>query len=157
MAKRIIVSQIGARHRYVIPRVLDESGLLYRLYTDSSACSVLGRFASLLKKLHINSKGLSRLLSRRIDVSKDRIYSSDALYAKTIINKICCRDDIVSQMMVYDGLSHKCIHWGLGEADCVYGMYFENFSFLKYASLSQSDQHRRIILCHFFFWSVFKS
>ncbi len=133
MANKIIVSQIGARHRYVIPRVLDKSGLLYRLYTDSSTYSFLGRCASLLKKLHIISKSLSRLLGRRIAVSKDKVYSSDLLFVKSIINKLCFRSNIETQMMVYDGMSQKCIRWGVGEADCVYGMYFENFSFLKYA------------------------
>ena len=133
MAQRIIVSQIGARHRYVIPRVLEKSGLLYRLYTDSSTYSVLGRIASQLKRLNVRSKGLSRLCGRRIDVSKDRVYSSDALFVKTIINKVCCKGAIETQMMVYDGLSKTCIRWGVGDADCVYGMYFENFSFLKYA------------------------
>lgn len=133
MAKKIIVSQVGARHRYVIPQVLEKSGLLYRLYTDSSTYSVLGHCASLLKKLHVNSKGLSRLLGRRIALPKNKVYSSDALFAKTIINKICRKDAIETQMMVYDGLSKTCIRWGVGDADCVYGMYFENFSFLKYA------------------------
>lgn len=133
MAQRIIVSQIGARHRYVIPRVLEKSGLLYRFYTDSSTFSVLGRIASFLKKLKVNSKGLSRLCGRRIPVSKERVYSSDALFVKTLINKFRHKGILESQMLVYDGLSKTCIRWGVGEADCVYGMYFENFSFLKYA------------------------
>lgn len=133
MAKKIIVSQIGARHRYVIPRVLEKSRLLYRLYTDSSTYSALGRLALLLEKLHINSKGLSRLLGRRIAVSKEKVYSSDVLFVKSLFNKLLRRDYIETKMMVYDGLSKKCIRWGVGEADCVYGMYFENFSFLKYA------------------------
>jgi glycosyltransferase involved in cell wall biosynthesis len=133
MANKIIVSQIGARHRYVIPRVLEKSGLLYRFYTDSSTFSVLGCIASLFKKLKINSKGLSRLCGRQIGVSKDKVFSSDALFVKTLINTICHKDIIETSMQVYDGLSKTCIRWGVGDADCVYGMYFENFSFLKYA------------------------
>ena len=133
MANKIIVSQIGARHRYVIPRALEKSGLLYRFYTDSSTFSVLGRIASLMKKLNFNSNGLSRLCGRQIAVSKDKVFSSDALFLKTLINKFRHKGLVKTQMIVYDGLSKACIRWGVGAADCVYGMYFENFSFLKYA------------------------
>lgn len=133
MANNVIVSQIGARHRYLIPRVLNNSGLLYRFYTDSSTFSVLGSIASLMERLNFRSKGLSRLCGRRIPVPKGKVYSSDLLLVKTLINKFLRKKNIDSQMMIYDGLSRKCIHWGVGSADCVYGMYFENFSFLQYA------------------------
>ena len=50
MANKIIVCQTGARHRYLIPQVLEQSGMLYRLYTDTTAYSSLGKFASFLNK-----------------------------------------------------------------------------------------------------------
>ncbi len=35
MAKNIIVSQIGARHRYTIPKTFYENNILKALFTDS--------------------------------------------------------------------------------------------------------------------------
>jgi hypothetical protein len=36
-------------------------------------------------------------------------------------------------LLTFTGISKKSIRWGVGDADCVYAMYFENIDFLRYA------------------------
>lgn len=45
MVKHIIVSQIGSRHRYAIPQVLHEAGMLEALFTDSHSGTTNGQWA----------------------------------------------------------------------------------------------------------------
>ena len=133
MADKIIVSQIGARHRYAIPRALEKQGLLYRLYTDSTSSSFLGRIAGFLSKCGFLSSSINRLCNRTPKVSETKLYSSDKLFIKSFLYKLLHKDSLQRQLLVFDGLSDRCIKWGVSEADCVYGMYFENFKFLQYA------------------------
>lgn len=133
MANRIIVTQIGARHRYVIPRVLERCGLLSRFYTDSTNMSLLGRCASFLWSCGFRFAPFARLRGRGPNIPKGKLYTSDILFFKSVFKRLFSKDTIETQLLVFDGLSNQCIKWGVGNADCVYGMYFENFRFLAFA------------------------
>lgn len=133
MAKSIIVSQIGARHRYLIPQLLDNHKILYRLYTDSNVNSFLGKVAQCLLYLGVSSRMMSRLVNRKPSISSKKIFSSDRILYQSILYRLCHKSKYDQMLLVYDGCSKNCIQWGVDGADCVYGMYFENFEFLKYA------------------------
>lgn len=133
MSKKIIVCQVGSRHRYLIPKVLEKNNLLYRLYTDTTSYSKLGRVASILECIGINSKSLKRLSARKPSIPRDKIFSSDILYYKKRYLKLKVKDSLAIRFVHYNGLEKKFISWGVGNADCVYSMYIENFEFLKYA------------------------
>ena len=135
MANKIILCQTGARHRYLIPKVLEDGGLLYRLYTDSTAYSILGKIASFVSK-HWKCPLVIQRISKRIPpIPKEKIYSTDVLFFKEQILKLCKGDSLKLRYTHYNGFEKKCISWGIGEADCVYSMYIENFEFLKFAKV----------------------
>lgn len=75
MANKIILCQTGARHRYLIPKVLEDDGLLYRLYTDSTAYSLLGRIASFINKSWKCPLVIQRLSKRIPPIAKEKLYS----------------------------------------------------------------------------------
>lgn len=73
---KVLVCQHGARHRYAIPRMLEEAGMLAALYIDSSEFSLLGRLARFLGDWA--PKRVRRLAGRRIEgINSKRIVSID--------------------------------------------------------------------------------
>ena len=135
MAKKIIVTQVGSRHRYLIPQILENTGILYRLYTDSTRFSFIGKLSSILKVLGFKSSPLTRLYKREPDISRKRLYSSDSLFYKKQLYKILRRSLYDQMLLTFTGISQDSIKWGVGEADCVYAMYFENIDFVRFAKL----------------------
>ena len=61
MAKNIIVSQIGARHRYTIPKTFYENNILKALFTDSYRYTFLGKLSYLFIRLGIKKTIFKRL------------------------------------------------------------------------------------------------
>ena len=63
---RFIVAQIGARHAYAVPEVLDRAGLLERFYTD--ICGDLGWGRQIARARYVPGlrSSLSRLAGRRL-------------------------------------------------------------------------------------------
>ena len=82
--KKIIVSQIGSRHRYMIPQIFESKGMLACLYTDSYHNSLIGLIFKLLSKLNISNKESKRLLNRRPGFSDKLIYANDFLQIKLL-------------------------------------------------------------------------
>jgi glycosyltransferase involved in cell wall biosynthesis len=121
--KKVLVCQRGARHRYAIPRLFEESGMLSALYTDSSAYSPLGRIAGLLGRVGIGPDKLRALASRVPGgIPASKIYSTDQLLFSW------SRSDLLERE-----LSARFKHWGLQDSDVVYSMYGEEFEFVEWA------------------------
>lgn len=133
MARKIIVTQVGARHRYLIPQILEKNNVLYRLYTDSTRYSMIGMIAHFINKVGLSTASSKRLIKREPNVSRSRLYTSDSLFLKKIKYKLLGRSTYDTMLLTYTGISQDSIKWGVGEADCVYAMYFENIDFLRYA------------------------
>lgn len=133
MANKIIVCQTGSRHRYLIPQVLESSNMLYRLYTDTTAYSLCGRLNKNLDRFQKMPKIVHRLAKRVPPIQENKIFTTDALLIKKMLLGLFHKDSLKLRYLHYNGFVKKCISWGVGEADCVYSMYFENFDFLKYA------------------------
>lgn len=133
MANKIIVCQTGSRHRYLIPKVLESSGMLYRLYTDTTAYSFLGRVNTFFNKFPKMPAIVGRLAKRIPPITQNKIFTTDVLFFKKKYWGLFYKDSLKLRYLHYNGFVKKCISWGVGEADCVYNMYFENFEFLKYA------------------------
>ncbi len=133
MADRIIVCQIGARHRYLIPQILYRSGMLYKLYTDSTNKSLLGRIASSLSKFGVRPAPIQRLVRRTPNLPNAILNTTDVLTYKQWAMCIVGKPKYDLMELPYRGIANKCQQWGVEGADCVYGMYFENFEFLKFA------------------------
>ncbi|MBO5061266.1 MAG: glycosyltransferase family 4 protein [Prevotella sp.] len=134
MANKIIVCQTGSRHRYLIPQVLERNGMLHRLYTDTTAESFIGKCARLLSVLKINNSTLTRLCKRKPYLLKEKTYTTDILFLRKRVARIIKRGDSLKKRYIhYTGFVDKCIKWGVGDADCIYNMYIENYDFLVYA------------------------
>jgi hypothetical protein len=131
---KIVVCQHGARHRYAIPRMLAEMGLLAALYTDSSAYSPLGKISSALS--YIAPASVKRL-SKRIPngVPREKVFSSDLSVlielGQGLLGKRPLGMDLSHQR--HKILSAKMKKWGLGGAHVVYTMLQEGSMFVEYA------------------------
>ncbi len=133
MAKKIIVCQTGSRHRYLIPQVLESAGMLHRLYTDSTVFSLLGKMNKVLCRFCKMPAPFVRLGKRNPLVPKNKIFTTDILFLKETLLSLFKKDSLRLRYVQFGGFQKKCISWGIGDADCVYNMYIENFDFLKYA------------------------
>lgn len=119
MGSRVLVCQRGARHRYAIPMLLEESGMLAALYTDSCAYSPAGRVSALLAGAGMRLQGASALANRKPGgVPRNKVFASDP----AILNRVGG-----------SGQSRRYIRWGLQGADVVYSMYGEEVGFLEWA------------------------
>ena len=133
MANRIIVTQVGSRHRYLIPQILEDNDKLYRFYTDSTRYSFIGKIAFMLKNIGFKTPSLIRLCKRNPNISRDRLYSSDSLFYKKLWYKFLRRSSYDQMLLTFTGIAQDSIRHGVGDADCVYAMYFENIDFVRYA------------------------
>lgn len=134
MSSKIIVCQTGSRHRYLIPRVLENKGLLYRLYTDSTRYSLLGRLASFLLRHGVRASLLKKLDARDPSLQDmGKLRTTDIYFIKDKLLSFLPRDGYRRIRLLYHGFENKCVRWGLGESDCIYSMYFENMKFLRLA------------------------
>ncbi|MDD2540717.1 MAG: glycosyltransferase family 4 protein [Desulfuromonadaceae bacterium] len=136
MRPSILVCQHGARHRYAVPRMLEEAGVLAALYTDSSSTSFLGHVSMLLGVTAPLS--VRRLTSRKINrVPADKVFSSDKQYLRELFQKVTGQSPTGINLyhQRHRILSKKMITWGLQGADAVYSMYHENLDFIRWAKL----------------------
>lgn len=131
MAKHIIVTQIGARHRYLIPRILYEHGLLCALFTDSCKYSIMGKMAYLFLKMGTKRTIFERLANRVPFIPSKFVVASDYLSIKRFIHYKS--KPLLQYETIYQSLSKVFIKKDISYADCIYNMYFENIDFLKYA------------------------
>lgn len=124
----VIVTQLGARHNYAIPRMLYRAGHLEALYTDSCANRGVGRTLDYIVPGQIRRGRVAQLLQRRVvGVPSDRIFVTDfPLWSKAArLNR-----RTVSR---HDHLSEAAIRWGLRGATLVYSMFGEGLEFLRVA------------------------
>lgn len=133
---KVIVSQYGARRRYLIPQILDARGVLCKLYTDSNVDSALGRFAKLLSRVFGNRQQLTKLINRNPQISKSKIFSDDSLQIKILSKKILKRPNKEIMDLIFEGSAKAFIREGVGDADWLYTMFIENIDFTKFAKKS---------------------
>ncbi|MCF2447050.1 glycosyltransferase family 4 protein [Dyadobacter sp. CY345] len=127
---KIIVSQLNARHRYIIPIILDKNDLLERLYTNTCKYSFLGTLSSLFIRMGIKIPILFRLSNRDPKIDKSKVYSSDYPLLRSLVSKK--NDDLLQNEIMYQSLNETFSKNGLGSADCLYTMFFENLKFAEF-------------------------
>lgn len=129
---KVLVCQHGARHRYAVPRMFEEAGMLTALYTDSSAHSFLGKCAG-----RLGSKAPSvirRLANRKISgIPVERIFSSDICMLDELGRRYAPSSGMDFSRRQQQRLSHKMMRWGLRGADVVYTMQDEDLDFVRWA------------------------
>ncbi len=128
---RVIVCQHGSRHRYMIPRLFNDAGVLEALYTDSCSQSPWGRFFTRYPWIFKNSQVITRLRNRITGLPDDKVLASDCRLIQEFLRR-CLHRPVNYDKFWYSMLSEKMIKWGVGSADWVYNMYSENLDFLRY-------------------------
>lgn len=131
---QVLVCQHGARHRYAIPRMLEEAGMLAKLYTDSSSASLMGHVSSVLGSAAPVS--MRNLTGRRINgVPAGKVFSTDKQYVREAFQKITgsLPMGIYLYRQRHQILSAEMISRGLCGAEIVYSMYHENLDFIRWA------------------------
>ncbi len=119
---RILVCQRGARHRYAIPRLLEESGMLAALYTDSSILSPAGRLAGGLVRAGMAHPRARALTSRVPEgIPPEKVFSSDRLLGMALLGREGRAD-----------LADTYRRWGAQDAEVVYSMHGEEPAFLEW-------------------------
>lgn len=120
---RVLVCQHGSRHRYAIPRMMEEAGMLAALYTDSCALSPLGKISRGMINLGVRNKQVVALAARHpYGIPEQKVFSSDRLFWSSF-TKGHISPDLVPDFK----------KWGLQGANVIYSMYGENPEFLEWA------------------------
>lgn len=129
--KKVLVCQSGARHRYLIPRIMYDAGMLSCLYTGACLYSPLGRIANIIRHMGCRNQNINRFANRNPMLPKQYVKSTDGLLLRQLMNR---DTDAYSKVhAIYHGLSNHFKRWGIRECDIIYNMYFENIDFLRYA------------------------
>lgn len=136
---KIIVTQIGARHHYAIPRMFENSGNLESLYTDFCAQRGAARALNILLTTlptKIRPRSLARLIRRQVDcVPTSKIHTSDRLFFEHLRQQMLPRD-LVEHYSRFDSIfAEQMIRAGTGKANTLYSMFGEGRAFLKYAKM----------------------
>ena len=130
---KVIVSQYGARRRYLIPQILQSAGILSYLYTDSYKDSKLGKMASLLAKFNFQNTAIFRLLKRSPNIPREKIRANDFLQLKLLFLKLTKSSHQKIVDCIFEGNSKAFIRWGCKNTDWLYAMYLETYDFTEYS------------------------
>ena len=119
---QVMVAQIGARHHYAIPRMLEKSGQLKAFHTDANAVKGLGRLLAALPIL--KSRGsLKNLAQRRPQgVPLSKIRHTDALLKRRIMGNLGLAppyEGYIADDHLFDQIIASR---GFGGADMLYAM-----------------------------------
>jgi glycosyltransferase involved in cell wall biosynthesis len=134
MKPKVLVCQIGARHRYMIPKLFENLGILSHLYTDSSQYSRLGKIISILP-VRFNGP-LLRLVNRKIrEIPPSKIYSIDGyIYKENLRRFLGVKKTGIARSLdesIY--LSGRFITKGIQDANIIYSMNRSCLDFVKFA------------------------
>ena len=127
---KILVSQLGARHRYLIPQILFKNNLLGRLYTDSSCYSIIGVISTVLTRLGFKLGVIERLSKRETKLPREYVFSHDMDLINRFLNRK--RYNLNKYEWMYQKSSSLYIKRGVGQCNVLYNMFFENIDFLKF-------------------------
>lgn len=95
---RIIVVQVGARHNYRIPFVLEQVGMLERLYTDLCAEAGLGKWLNQYWPKPLRTKSITRLTNRKIPSNlKFKLSTCDGAAVKFEIRKYLSSSNLIQK------------------------------------------------------------
>jgi glycosyltransferase involved in cell wall biosynthesis len=122
---RFIVAQIGARHGYAVPTILEKAGMLERFYTDMTANVGFGRWFVRCGPLVGFRRAARRLAARRVP---DCIRARTATFVPPCFwfacNRALCRPDAEDrfreQLRWSRALGFAMVRRGLGKATHLY-------------------------------------
>jgi len=130
---KIIVVQLGARHRYAVPRLLHQAGCLDALYTDANGSYGAGRLLGALPQ-SLLPRPARRLSQRCISsVPASLVRSTDFLLPLDSFFSRFSRSTFDFNLKRDRVFSRALARWGFGQATMVYSMFGEGWTFLEAA------------------------
>ena len=130
---KIIVVQLGARHRYAVPRLLHQAGCLEALYTDSNGSYGAGSLLGGLPPSLLPQPAL-RLRQRRIlGLPAAAVRCTDMLMPLDSLLRRFSRSEFDFYRRRDRIFSHALARWGFGQATMIYSMFGEGWSFIEAA------------------------
>jgi glycosyltransferase involved in cell wall biosynthesis len=130
---RVLVVQMGARHNYAVPAVLESAGMLEALYTDMCAGRGIGQFAYWAAAA-IPLKGLQGLANRRPPrqvLAKTKTFDTVALrHALRVGRRATVEARFRDTLRTADEFGQRLITRGFGQATHVYSVFGEGQEFL---------------------------
>ena len=121
-APQVTVAQIGARHHYAVPRMLENAGHLAGFYTDANAVVGLGRLLTSIPVLR--SRGVfNKLTQRKLEgVPLSKVWHTDALLWRRIRGSLGLGpgyENYIADDHLFDELVASR---GFADADTLYAM-----------------------------------
>jgi glycosyltransferase involved in cell wall biosynthesis len=130
---KVIVIQLGARHRYAVPRFLFEAKHLEALYTDSNATFGVGRLFNHLPQSML-SRSAKRLIQRRISgIPSSLVRSTDLLLLYEPLLRRTSTSEFDFNLRRDRVFSRALQKWGPGNATWIYSMFGEGWNFIESA------------------------
>jgi hypothetical protein len=124
MTERVVVSQLGARMHYAVPRILDSAGELERFYTDIHAGKGWPRSLCTFP-LPFRPAALRRLCGRVIEgVAPQRVTSFPMFGLRLAWRRMTARttsEQTATTLWAARQFARLCIGRGFGEATGFYG------------------------------------
>ena len=85
---QVMVAQIGARHHYAIPRMLEKGGHLQSFHTDSNAVKGLGKWLAMVPGLRASGSFKNLAQRKMVGVPGSKIKHTDALLRRRILGAL---------------------------------------------------------------------
>lgn len=121
---RICLAQIGARRHYAVPAMLEDAGLLERLYTDLHSGSGLVRAAAATIPAGLRPAAFTRLLAREIpQVAREKILDFPLFGLRRTLGSrksVSTAQRYQSYLQANVEFGRLVCERGFGEADSVY-------------------------------------
>lgn len=125
MSGAFVVSQLGARMHYAVPRMLHRAGLLERLYTDICAVKGWPRILEHLPSAALPA-GLRRLKGRvPKNIPPERIISFQGLGLSSVLHRMLVPTRAADTRVALEAgrrFSQNVVHRGFGNAIGLYGI-----------------------------------
>ncbi|WP_225771451.1 glycosyltransferase family 4 protein [Inquilinus sp. Marseille-Q2685] len=125
MTRSIVVSQLGARMHYAVPRILHRAGMLTHFYTDICATKGWPRLLGRLPRSVLNN-GLRRLAGRvPADIPADRMTCFNGIGLLYTLHRMRARspsEETAAMLATARAFSRRVVRRGFGDADGFYGI-----------------------------------
>jgi hypothetical protein len=112
---KVIVVQHGARHRYLIARLLWENDMLEALYTDSCSKTLCGKMAKSLGRAA--PAPVQRLGARQVKgIPESRVFATDRVLLSDIRASLTVKESFwMASARRHNVMSQAMIKWGTGK------------------------------------------
>ncbi|MGK9168520.1 glycosyltransferase family 4 protein [Inquilinus limosus] len=137
MNGRVVVSQLGARMDYAVPRILNAHGMLEHFYTDICATKGWPRLVGYVPR-RLQSAGLRRLLGRRpFGIPPQRMTCFPSIGLSFALRRMRAHarpdDRMKAELDAGQRLSELVVRHGFGQASGFYGFVRECLESLQAA------------------------